>query len=83
MKTTKRGPLTTCPSCQAVLSPDQAVRLPTLPGYVGALGWPHRRPDTGAKCFISSGPAIAPAAPAEASADTRSQAGQEETDGAN
>lgn len=62
MKVTTRGPLTTCPRCGAVLSPDQARRLPGPPGYHPALTWPHRRPDTGAACSISSGLPLAPCA---------------------
>ena len=84
MSATKQGPMTTCPRCGAQLSPSQAHHMPGPAGYHGVMGWPHRRPDSGKRCFVSSGPPLARAVaarPAEATPGPTSEAEQEDTDG--
>ncbi len=61
------APATICPKCGARLSPDQAQWVTNGPaGYLPAIRWPHRRPDTGASCYIDSGPPLPEVAHQEA-----------------
>jgi len=52
------APPTVCPRCGARLRPEQATWLPGAPGYLPAVRWSHRRPDSGRPCHLNTGPPV-------------------------